>query len=118
MCLSVICYSLSRKKWSILYVFCDFQLKKEEAQKYKEEGNKVFKEKFYKDAIKYYSRALQNCPYSYVKERSIMYSNRAACKLHMVGSLHIYSHFCVLCMCKFLWSESLVFQNTSSCFNH
>lgn len=58
-------------------------LKKEEAQKYKEEGNKVFKEMFYKDAIKYYSRALQNCPYSYVKERSIMYSNRAACKLHM-----------------------------------
>lgn len=55
---------------------------------------------FYKDAIKYYSRALQNCPYSYVKERSIMYSNRAACKLHMVGSLHIYG---VLSMYTFLW---------------
>lgn len=44
----------------------------------------MFKDGFYKEAIKYYSRALHTCPYSYFKERSIMYSNRAACKLHMV----------------------------------
>lgn len=58
-------------------------MKREQAQKYKTEGNKLFRENSYKEAVEYYSRAINNCPFSFFKERSIMYSNRAACYLHL-----------------------------------
>ncbi|XP_076362377.1 tetratricopeptide repeat protein 1-like [Tachypleus tridentatus] len=55
-------------------------IKKEEAQSLKNEGNEKFRDKQYLEAIKLYSKALQICPLSFTKERSTMYSNRAACR--------------------------------------
>ncbi|XP_013784931.1 tetratricopeptide repeat protein 1-like [Limulus polyphemus] len=54
--------------------------KKEEAQSLKNDGNEKFRNKQYLEAIKFYSKALQICPLSFTKERSTMYSNRAACR--------------------------------------
>ncbi|KAL5017636.1 hypothetical protein ScPMuIL_007225 [Solemya velum] len=54
-----------------------------QAQEEKEEGNKLFKEASYKEARKHYTRALKLCPLSFKKDRSIMFSNRAACKMRM-----------------------------------
>lgn len=51
----------------------------------KSEGNRVFKDGNYAASIVEYTQALKTCPLCYVKERSIMYSNRAAAKLHLVS---------------------------------
>lgn len=56
---------------------------KEEAQKLKANGNNLFKESKFSEAVKTYQEALSICPLCYAKERSIMYSNRAACRLHL-----------------------------------
>ncbi|KAJ8317275.1 hypothetical protein KUTeg_005179 [Tegillarca granosa] len=53
--------------------------RKNQAQSHKEEGNKLFKEQNYKEAIKCYGKALRLCPVAFPKDRAIMYSNRAAC---------------------------------------
>lgn len=53
--------------------------RKDQAQSHKEEGNKLFKEQNYKEAIKCYGKALRLCPVAFPKDRAIMYSNRAAC---------------------------------------
>ncbi|KAL4231322.1 cytochrome c oxidase subunit 1 [Mactra antiquata] len=57
--------------------------KRKEAQTLKEEGNDLFRGGSYKSAIRTYSRALRTCPLKFPKDRSIMYSNRAACKMHL-----------------------------------
>ena len=51
------------------------------AQVLKEQGNELFRCGSYKSAIKLYSRALRKCPLKFAKDRSIVYSNRAVCKL-------------------------------------
>ncbi|KAK3603020.1 hypothetical protein CHS0354_037767 [Potamilus streckersoni] len=51
------------------------------AQALKDEGNALFKSGSYKSAIRCYTQALCICPMKFVKDRAIMYSNRAACKL-------------------------------------
>lgn len=57
--------------------------RKEEAQALKKEGNDLFKDEEYPDAVYKYTEAIKLCPLSFKKERSIMYANRAACKIHM-----------------------------------
>lgn len=57
--------------------------RRQAAQSLKEEGNEMFKNGSYKTAIRTYSRALRTCPLKFKKERAIMYSNRAACKLRL-----------------------------------
>lgn len=60
------------------------EVKKErrsEAQVQKEEGNDFFKKQEYELAIKSYSRALKLCPKDFVKDRAILFSNRAACRM-------------------------------------
>ncbi|XP_064603101.1 tetratricopeptide repeat protein 1-like [Liolophura sinensis] len=55
--------------------------RREDAQALKESGNNLFKEGEYAEAIKAYGKGLQLCPPSFAKDRSIMYSNRAACHM-------------------------------------
>ena len=66
---------------------------KEKAQELKAEGNALFKDNNLVGAVVAYTDALRTCPLACAKERSIMWSNRAACKLHMVSANHskIYS---------------------------
>ncbi|XP_041477099.1 tetratricopeptide repeat protein 1-like [Lytechinus variegatus] len=54
---------------------------KEEAQSHKAKGNNLFKQDEFLDAISSYSQALEVCPLCFKKERSIMYANRAACRV-------------------------------------
>lgn len=57
--------------------------KRKEAQCCKDEGNKLFKDQSFKDAMRCYTRALHICPLSFPKDRSIMFSNRAVCKMKL-----------------------------------
>lgn len=57
--------------------------RRNDAQQLKEEGNELFRDGSYKMAIRTYSRALRTCPLKYPKDRAIMYSNRAACKMRL-----------------------------------
>ncbi|XP_054156109.1 dnaJ homolog subfamily C member 7-like [Oppia nitens] len=50
--------------------------KEEQAEAKKEEGNKLYKQKRYNDAIKYYTQAIDLCPSS-----ATYYGNRCACQL-------------------------------------
>lgn len=54
-----------------------------QAQIYKKTGNDLFRNENYSDAMDFYSKGLQICPLCFAKDRSIMYSNRAACKLRL-----------------------------------
>ncbi|XP_075715987.1 tetratricopeptide repeat protein 1 [Rhinoderma darwinii] len=55
--------------------------RKKESTHLKEEGNELFKKENYVEAEDIYSQALLKCPAYYHKERSILYSNRAAARL-------------------------------------
>jgi tetratricopeptide (TPR) repeat protein len=49
----------------------------EEAEKHKENGNNLFKEKKYEEAILEYTKAIEICP------NSLYYSNLAICNLNL-----------------------------------
>ncbi|XP_053984797.1 tetratricopeptide repeat protein 1 [Hylaeus anthracinus] len=53
---------------------------RDEAEKLKNEGNNLFKNGEYIQAISIYTQGIQICPLGYSKERSILYANRAAAK--------------------------------------
>ncbi|MEE6478219.1 hypothetical protein FKM82_011786 [Ascaphus truei] len=55
--------------------------RKEQGTCLKEEGNKLFKKGDYVDAEAVYSQALRTCPAFYQKDRSILFSNRAAARI-------------------------------------
>ncbi|KAM5170692.1 tetratricopeptide repeat protein 1 [Mantella aurantiaca] len=55
--------------------------RRKESTRLKEEGNELFKKADYIEAEDIYSRALQKCPAFYKKDRSILFSNRAAARL-------------------------------------
>ncbi|KAM9252901.1 tetratricopeptide repeat protein 1 isoform 1-T2 [Dugong dugon] len=57
------------------------QKRREESTQLKEEGNEQFKKGDYIEAESSYSRALQMCPSSFQKDRSILFSNRAAARM-------------------------------------
>ncbi|KAL4631306.1 tetratricopeptide repeat protein 1-like [Arapaima gigas] len=54
-----------------------------ESLKLKEIGNEQFKRGEHAEAEESYTAALRACPVCYAKERSILFSNRAAARLHM-----------------------------------
>ncbi|XP_046567116.1 tetratricopeptide repeat protein 1-like isoform X2 [Haliotis rubra] len=56
---------------------------KNKAQEVKEKGNQAFREGSYKEAIRLYTEALHICPLSFLRERSIMFSNKAACQMKL-----------------------------------
>ncbi|KAF4518050.1 hypothetical protein B566_EDAN009000 [Ephemera danica] len=49
----------------------------------KNEGNELYKAENYLDALQAYTDGLQICPLQFTKERSIIYSNRAATKIKL-----------------------------------
>ncbi|XP_006211962.1 tetratricopeptide repeat protein 1 [Vicugna pacos] len=55
--------------------------RREESTRLKEEGNEQFKKGDYMEAESSYSRALQMCPSCFQKDRSILFSNRAAARM-------------------------------------
>ncbi|XP_024432755.1 tetratricopeptide repeat protein 1 isoform X1 [Desmodus rotundus] len=57
------------------------QKRREESTRLKEEGNEQFKKGDYVEAESSYSRALQTCPSCFQKDRSILFSNRAAARM-------------------------------------
>ncbi|XP_014641622.1 PREDICTED: tetratricopeptide repeat protein 1 [Ceratotherium simum simum] len=57
------------------------QKRREESTKLKEEGNEQFKKGDYIEAESSYSQALQMCPSCFQKDRSILFSNRAAARM-------------------------------------
>lgn len=59
------------------------QSRKDESMQLKEGGNEQFKKGEYTEAEDSYAKALTICPLCYEKERSILYSNRAAARMKM-----------------------------------
>ncbi|XP_041078590.1 tetratricopeptide repeat protein 1-like [Polyodon spathula] len=59
------------------------QSRKDESMQLKEGGNEQFKKGEYVEAEDSYTKALTICPFCYEKERSILYSNRAAARMKM-----------------------------------
>jgi hypothetical protein len=58
------------------------------AQGFREQGNDLFKKRKFRDAIGFYSRALDEVGKELeVTERRTLYSNRAACNLELCTSL-------------------------------
>ncbi|XP_006165127.1 tetratricopeptide repeat protein 1 [Tupaia chinensis] len=57
------------------------QKRREESARLKEEGNEQFKKGEYVEAESSYSQALQMCPSCFQKDRSILFSNRAAARM-------------------------------------
>lgn len=57
------------------------QKRREESTGLKEEGNELFKKGDYIEAESSYSQALQMCPACFQKDRSILFSNRAAARM-------------------------------------
>ncbi|XP_045647985.1 tetratricopeptide repeat protein 1 [Ursus americanus] len=57
------------------------QKRREESTRLKEEGNAQFKRGDYIEAESSYSQALQMCPSCFQKDRSILFSNRAAARM-------------------------------------
>lgn len=57
------------------------QKRREESAKLKEEGNEQFKKGDYVEAESSYSQALQMCPACFQKDRSVLFSNRAAARM-------------------------------------
>uniref|UniRef100_A0A8C2NHI3 Tetratricopeptide repeat protein 1 n=1 Tax=Capra hircus TaxID=9925 RepID=A0A8C2NHI3_CAPHI len=53
----------------------------EESSRLKEEGNEQFKKGDYIEAESSYTRALQTCPSCFQKDRSVLFSNRAAARM-------------------------------------
>lgn len=56
---------------------------KHKGQELKVEGNSLFKEAKYQEALNVYTLALRTCPLMYTEDRSVLYSNRAACFQHL-----------------------------------
>ena len=65
--------------------FTDEQLEKtkEDAIVLKGEGNNLFKESKYLDAMKMYTNALNTCPLKFQQDRAILFANRAAAKINL-----------------------------------
>ncbi|KAF6083416.1 tetratricopeptide repeat domain 1 [Phyllostomus discolor] len=57
------------------------QKRREESTRLKEEGNEQFKKGDYIEAESAYSHALQMCPSCFQKDRSVLFSNRAAARM-------------------------------------
>ncbi|KAF0873454.1 TTC1 protein, partial [Crocuta crocuta] len=57
------------------------QKRREESTRLKEEGNAQFKKGDYIEAESSYSQALQMCPSCFQKDRSVLFSNRAAARM-------------------------------------
>lgn len=55
-----------------------------EALGYKQNGNDLYKQDKFLEALELYTKALRTCPSDFSKERSVFYSNRSLCFMKMV----------------------------------
>lgn len=55
----------------------------ERAQRYKNEGNVLFKKGKYDEAINMYNKAIESCPDEFKNDMAAFYQNRAACYEHL-----------------------------------
>lgn len=55
-----------------------------EALEYKKNGNDLYKQDKFLEALDLYTKALRVCPFEFSKDRSVFYSNRSLCFLKMV----------------------------------
>ncbi|GLH16937.1 Tetratricopeptide repeat protein 1 [Gryllus bimaculatus] len=65
-----------------------------EADICKAKGNDQFKSGAYRESIQNYTLGLRTCPLAFPKERSIMFSNRAAAKMKLVSNYLTYFFVC------------------------
>ncbi|GBM58329.1 Tetratricopeptide repeat protein 1 [Araneus ventricosus] len=59
------------------------EILKDEAITLKSKGNDCFKNAEYKEAVNFYTQALNTCPLKYQNDRSILYANRAAARISL-----------------------------------
>lgn len=59
---------------------------RQKAIQFKDEGNECFRDGKYEEADDLYSKGLLCCPLSCHQERSVLYSNRAAARFHLIPS--------------------------------
>lgn len=64
----------------------ELEERRRKSQEIKEEGNRVFKEGNFRLAVDLYSEGLVCCPTSCHEERSVLLSNRAAARFHLIPS--------------------------------
>lgn len=83
----IISYALNVLQLRLIFLLIE-QRRRNEAQDLKTEGNEVFKDEKYDEARAKYTQALLTCPLCFAKERSIMYSNRGACKYRQVSAYY------------------------------
>ena len=60
----------------------EIERRKEESIELKSEGNQYFKQQLYEKSIEFYSKALDVCPQELSNERSVIYANRSAARIH------------------------------------
>lgn len=58
----------------------DLEARHREALELKSQGNEEFKTEHYLESVATYSKALRLCPLKHLKDRSVLYANRAASK--------------------------------------
>lgn len=78
------------------------QTELQRAQELKNEGNRLFKQGMFEDAIKKYSEAIECCPDKHNTEKSTYYQNKAAALEKLVCEINFTNH-CFDVVTAFLW---------------
>ncbi|KAA0183678.1 Tetratricopeptide repeat protein 1 [Fasciolopsis buskii] len=73
----------SRKEAEALLDCDELEKRRISAQEIKEKGNELFKGADYSEALQRYTEALDLCPLKFATDRSVMFSNRAACHIKL-----------------------------------
>lgn len=76
----------SRKEKEALLDSDELEKRRISALEIKEKGNELFKGTDYSEALQRYTEALDLCPLKFAIDRSVMFSNRAACHIKLDAS--------------------------------
>lgn len=69
------------------------QEQKIESTLLKNDGNESFKQQKYDEAVKLYTEALNVCPLKFSQNRAVLFGNRAAAKINLVGNFMHFLNF-------------------------